>query len=92
MLFNIFINDLFFISAKCEFCYFVDDRSLYSCGMNLDNIITDLIQNTYNVHEWFLYNSIKENPDKLQFIILGNTELHPLQIGDITTKSVSSVT
>ena len=60
--------------------------------MNLDNIITDLIQNTYNVHEWFLYNSIKENPDKLQFIILGNTELHPLQIGDITTKSVSSVT
>ena len=34
---------------------------------------------------------MKANPDKLQFIILGNTDSHKLQIGDITTKSVSSV-
>ena len=61
LLFYIFINDLFFFSAKCEICYFADDNSLYSCGMNLDNMFTNLIQDT-------------------------------LQIGDITTKSVSSVT
>ena len=30
--------------------------------------------------------------DKFQFIILGNTSLHVLQIGGITIKSVSSVT
>ena len=35
---------------------------------------------------------MKANPDKFQFIILGNTGLHTLQIGDITTKSVSFVT
>ena len=35
---------------------------------------------------------MKANPDKLQFIILGNTDSHTLQIGDIITKSVSSVT
>ena len=39
-----------------------------------------------------LYNSIKAHPENFQFIILGNTGLHALQIGDITTKSVSSVT
>ena len=39
LLFNIFINDLFFFSAKREICSFADDNSLYSCGMNLDNII-----------------------------------------------------
>ena len=43
LLFNIFINDLFLFSAKCEICYFADDSSLYSCGMNLDNIFTNLI-------------------------------------------------
>ena len=32
------------------------------------------------------------NPDKFQFIIIGNKGSHILQIGDITTKSVSSVT
>ena len=87
-LFNIFVNDLFFFSAKCEFCYFSDDNSLHSCGMSLDYIFTNLTQNMLNVYEWLLYNSMKANPDKLQFMILGNTESHILQIGDITTKSV----
>ena len=35
---------------------------------------------------------MKANPDKFQFIILENTGSHTLQIGDITRKSVSSVT
>ena len=35
---------------------------------------------------------MKPNPDKFQFIILGNTDSHTLQIGDITSKSVSSLT
>ena len=42
--FNIFINDLFFFSEKCEICNFADDNSLYSCGMNLDNIFSNLKQ------------------------------------------------
>ena len=43
LLLNIFINDLFFFSAKCEITYFADDNSLYSCGMNLGNIFTLLM-------------------------------------------------
>ena len=50
------------------------------------------MQDTWNVYEWFVYNSIKAHPENFQFIILGNTGWHALQIGDITTKSVSSVT
>ena len=43
LLFYIFINDLFFFSAKCAIC---DDNSLYSCGINLDKIFTKLIKET----------------------------------------------
>ena len=46
LLFYIFINDFFFFLAKCETCYFADGNSCYSCGMNLDNIFTNLIQDT----------------------------------------------
>ena len=60
--------------------------------MSLDYIFTNLTQNMLNVYEWLVYNSMKANPDKLQFMILGNTESHTLQIGDITTKSVRSLT
>ena len=35
LLFNIFMNNLFFFSAKCEICCFADGNSIYSCGMNL---------------------------------------------------------
>ena len=35
---------------------------------------------------------MKANSENFQFIILGNTGLHTLQISDITTKSVLSVT
>ena len=44
------------------------------------------MQDMENVYEWFMYNSMKANPDKFQFIILGNTGSHTLQIGDVTTK------
>ena len=50
------------------------------------------MQDMQNVYEWFVYNSLKANPDKFQFIILGNKGSRILQIGDITIKSDSSVT
>ena len=92
LILNVFINDLFFSSAKCEICYFAYDNSLYSCGMNLDNIFTNLRQDTWNVYEWFVYSSRKAYPENFQFIILGNTGSHALQIADVTIKSISSVT
>ena len=95
----------FFFSAKCEICNFADDNSLYSCGMNLDNIFFNLIQDgkgiwmiciwkTYvnDVYEWSGYHSMNANPDKFQFIILGNTDSHTLKIRFITIKLASSVT
>ena len=38
ILFNIFINDLFFFITKSEVCNFADDNTLYSCNKNLEHI------------------------------------------------------
>ena len=45
-----------------------------------------------NVYECFVCSSMKANPGKFQFIILGNTGSHTLKIGYITMKSASYVT
>ena len=45
-----------------------------------------------NVYKWFVYNSMKANPKKFQFVILENKGAHTLQISDITIKSAPSVT
>ena len=57
-------------------------------GMRLDYIFNNFTQNTLNVYQWLVYNSMKANSDQFQFMILTNTDSHTLQIGDITTKSV----
>ena len=43
-----------------------------------------------NVYEWFVYSSMKTNPENFQFILLGN-RLPYIANRYITTKSVSSV-
>ena len=45
-----------------------------------------------SLYEWCVYNPMKANPGKFQFIILGNTGSHTLRIGDISIKSASFVT
>ena len=73
-------------SPKCEIYNFAGDLTLVVW------IFSNLIQDMENVYEWCVYNSTKANSDKFEFIILGNTGSHTLQVGDITIKSAASVT
>ena len=47
LLFNkfIFVVFFFFFTAKYKLCYFSDGNRLYSFGINLFDIFTNLIQN-----------------------------------------------
>ena len=72
------------MACKNSGCYF--------CGINLEHIFSNLINNTENIHEWLAYNSMKTNPDKFQFIIVGKLGSRILQVNDITTFQVNDVT
>ena len=53
LLFNIFINDLFFSITKSEYCNFADDNTLYSCNKNLEHAFLNLKYDLRNVLDWF---------------------------------------
>ena len=72
LLFNIFINDIFFFVEKLEICNFADDNTVYSSGKDLPKIKEDLICTMKNILKWFRLNSLKANPGKFQFMILGD--------------------
>ena len=72
LLFNIFINDLFLFIRNSGVYKFADDNTLYSVGKNIENVTSDLKTNLVGVMEWFKINSLKANPGKLQFMVLGN--------------------
>ena len=53
LLFNIFSNDIFIIIDQSDICNFADDKTLYSCGKSLVDILNR-----------FRLNSLKANPRK----------------------------
>ena len=71
MLFNIFINDLFLIKLNSEICNFADDKRLYSCGKDLNEIVTNLEIDLRSLLTWFAKNGMVANPTKFQLMFLG---------------------
>ena len=94
LLFNIFINDIFFFVKKSEICNFTDDNTIYSCGKDLPKIKEDLICTMKNILKWFRLNSLKANPGKFQFIILGGKTCyeHILKLNSTCVQSSDDVT
>ena len=56
LLFNIFINDLFFVIGKSDICNFVDDNIVYSYGANLKTVLENLKQDASKLLYWFKIN------------------------------------
>ena len=89
-----FINDIFFFVEKSEICNLPCDNTVYSCGKDLAKIKKDLICTMKNVLKWFMLNSLKANPGKFQFMILGDKACykHILKINSICVQSSGDVT
>ena len=83
LLFNIFINDIFFSVEKPKICNFADDNTVYSCGKDLAKIKEDLISTMKNILKWFF-----------QFMILGDKTCykHMLKINSTCVRSSDDVT
>ena len=94
LLFNIFINDLFFVITLSKVCNFADDNTLYSSNKELEIVFRNLETDLNNVLAWFNINSLKANPGKFQFMVLGTKEDDSfiLNIGKNKIESSTKVT
>ena len=70
LLFNIFINDLFYFIEKCILSNYADDNTLDVIACTLNCIISVLKLDTKHAIEWFQENFMKVNPDKFQMALL----------------------
>ena len=80
ILFNIFINDLFYMDLYSEMCNFADDNTVYSCGTSISEITTNLQNDLRTLLNWFYANGMVTNPDKFQVMFLGLNEKHKLRL------------
>ena len=76
LLFNLYINDLFFQITKTHPCNFADDTSLNAFNKDLSILLHELEYDTLSSILWFEINFMKLNPDKCHFLIAANTHEH----------------
>ena len=72
ILFNSFLNDLFYVDMNCEIANYADDNHLYyadNCAITLKNVLEN---DTRTAIAWFENNYMDANPDKFQSIILNS--------------------
>jgi len=72
LLFNIYINDLFYITNQTEVCNYADDTTFHACDLDLQNLIRRLEHDSIIAVEWFESNYMKLNQDKCHLIISGH--------------------
>ena len=68
LLFNIYINDLFYFMGENEIANYADDNTPYSIDDDIDKVICNLKCDYLKFVKWLSANYMKDNKDKLQFL------------------------
>ena len=71
LLFNIYINDLFYLTEMTDVCNYADDTTFHACDLDLKSLITRLEHDAALAIEWFESNYMKLNQDKCHFLFSG---------------------
>ena len=91
LLFNIFINDIFFFIEKTDIANYADDNTLYATDKNLDDMLRLLEDETSVVLNWFRINEMKPNEKKCHLIVPNQTNVS-VTLGNELIEAEDSVT
>ena len=83
VLFNIFLNDLFYILDESSVCNYADDTTLYVCDDSIKQLFSRLEHDCYLAINWFENNYMKLNTDKCHLLVSGHKhEVTFAKVGD----------
>ena len=72
LLFNIYLNDLFYAVENSEICNFADDTTPHSSGYKLKDVMIDIENDCSLLIDWFRDNYLTLNADKCHLIVTGH--------------------
>ena len=80
LLFNIFINDMFYFMEKCSLYNYADDNSLSNSAPSVDEVISNLKHDCEISLRWFNQNGMEANPNKFQFFISSSCQNESIEL------------
>ena len=75
LLFNIFMNDIFFFLNKSKLANYADDNTTHCIEDDILHLLKSLENETFSVLNWFTFNEMKPNSDKCHLIISCNDNM-----------------
>ena len=72
LLYNIYLNDLFFALKERGVCSFFDDTTPFICDMDLNIVIKKLEENSILALTWFEWSYMELNINKCHLLVSGN--------------------
>ena len=83
LLFNIFLNDLFYLPLECSLVNYADDNHMCNENENLEMLKDDIESDAMTAINWFDKNQTTANADKFQSILLsrGSTSDFLVNVG-----------
>ena len=84
----------FYLSESLEFVTLQAIIHYIVLEKNIENVISDLKTDLVGVMGWFKINSLKANPGKFQFMVLGNKDERSfnIHINNVNIKNSNEVT
>ena len=90
LLFNMFLNDIFFFVKDSKITNYADDNTPYAAEDSVEKLLEALERETNILLEWFNCNEMKSNTYKCHLII-ANNEDNDMKIGNGIVTSKTSV-
>ena len=69
LLFNIYMNDIFWFTPDIQIANYADDSTAYATSKDIESLLDILQKNTEILMQWFKENYMKSNNDKCHMLI-----------------------
>ena len=90
LLFNIFLNDMFYFLKDTKMANYADDNTVYTNKDNINDLLNTLENETCIVIDWLRNNEMKPNNDKCHLIVCNHDHLS-VRLGKEKIESTDSV-
>ena len=74
MLFNIFLNDLFYHIKDVNIHAYADDEQLYDSDVDPKALEQRILHQVQSANQWYTDNGMIVNPDKHHAMVIGTTD------------------
>ena len=91
LLFNIYINDIFYFVKEDKITNYADDTTPYAIENNINKLISTLEVDINIILTWFDNNFFKLNPDKCKLLITKHAENVGIKIKNVNIVAEKSV-